>query len=100
MSDLELNNIYSSMYLIRKVEERIIDIYHTDKIKSPVHLSIGRRLRQLVFVTCAKDDIVFGTCRSHALYLAKGGNLKTMIAELFGKETGHSAGKAGSLPWR
>ncbi len=98
MSDLELNNIYSSMYLIRKVEERIIDIYHTDKIKSPVHLSIGQEAPSVgVCNALLKDDIVFGTYRSHALYLAKGGNLKTMIAELFGKETGHSAGKAGSM---
>jgi TPP-dependent pyruvate/acetoin dehydrogenase alpha subunit len=42
-------------------------------------------------------DVVFGTYRCHALYLAKGGNLKRMIAELYGKATGCAKGKAGSM---
>jgi TPP-dependent pyruvate/acetoin dehydrogenase alpha subunit len=86
------------MYLIRKVEEKIIEIYHTDKIKSPVHLSIGQEAASVgVCSALDKSDIVFGTYRSHALYLAKGGNLKKMIAELFGKNDGMSSGKAGSM---
>jgi TPP-dependent pyruvate/acetoin dehydrogenase alpha subunit len=43
------------------------------------------------------DDIVFGTYRCHALYLAKGGDLKGMIAELYGKMAGCAKGKAGSM---
>src|SRR5438105_15757781 len=45
----------------------------------------------------ARDDIVFGTYRSHAHYLAKGGDLKAMLAELYGKATGCAAGKGGSM---
>jgi TPP-dependent pyruvate/acetoin dehydrogenase alpha subunit len=43
------------------------------------------------------SDVVFGTYRSHALYLAKGGDLKAMIAELYGKVTGCARGKGGSM---
>ena len=43
------------------------------------------------------EDIVFGTYRSHALYLAKGGDLDKMMAELYGKEWGFAGGKAGSM---
>ncbi len=43
------------------------------------------------------EDVVFGTYRGHALYLAKGGDLRAMVAELFGKETGCTKGKGGSM---
>src|SRR5207245_10113128 len=42
-------------------------------------------------------DVVFGTYRGHALYLAKGGDLKQMVAELYGKATGCTSGKGGSM---
>src|SRR6202043_1542645 len=43
------------------------------------------------------QDIVFGTYRGHALYLAKGGDMRRMVAELYGKETGCTGGKGGSM---
>ena len=43
------------------------------------------------------DDVVFGTYRSHAFYLAKGGDLKKMVAEMYGKVTGCAKGKGGSM---
>ncbi len=86
------------MLLIRRVEEEIVDIYPTDKIKSPVHLSIGQEAPSVgVCAALTSRDIVFGTYRGHALYLAKGGNLNTMIAELYGKSEGCGRGKAGSM---
>jgi len=86
------------MSLIRRVEERIADIYHTDKIKSPVHLSIGQEAPSVgVCSALTLSDAVFGTYRSHALYIAKGGNLNKMMAELYGKVTGCGKGKAGSM---
>jgi TPP-dependent pyruvate/acetoin dehydrogenase alpha subunit len=93
-----LERMYRSMYRIRRVEERIADIYHTDKIKSPVHLSIGQEAPSVgLCEVLRKSDIVFGTYRGHALYLAKGGNLNAMVAELYGKATGCGKGKAGSM---
>lgn len=97
--DLKLiKEFYRSLYLIREVEEEIIRIYPTDKIKSPVHLSIGQEAISVgVCQALRLSDSVFGTYRGHAMYLAKGGNLKKMIAELYGKITGCAKGKGGSM---
>lgn len=89
---------YRSLYRIRRVEEEIVRIYPSDKIKSPVHLSIGQEAVAVgVCEALRPSDVVFGTYRGHALYLAKGGDLKKMIAELYGKVTGCAKGKGGSM---
>ncbi len=89
---------YLSLYRIRHVENEIARIYPSDKIKSPVHLSIGQEAVSVgVCVALEPEDTVFGTYRSHALYLAKGGDLRAMMAELFGKATGCAKGKGGSM---
>jgi TPP-dependent pyruvate/acetoin dehydrogenase alpha subunit len=93
-----LERFYRSLYRIRRVEEEIARIYSTDKIKSPVHLSIGQEAISVgVCEALRPDDVVFGTYRGHAMYLAKGGSLKEMIAELFGKVTGCAKGRGGSM---
>src|SRR5215831_11071627 len=90
--------LYRSMYLIRRVEEEIVRLYPTDKIKSPVHLSIGQESVAVgVCEALGPEDVVFGTYRGHALYLAKGGDLPRMMAELYGKSGGCARGKAGSM---
>src|SRR5688572_22117896 len=90
--------LYRSMYLIRRVEEEIIRLYPSDKIKSPVHLSIGQEaVSAAVCDHLEQADYVFGTYRGHALYLAKGGDLRRMMAELYGKAHGAARGKAGSM---
>src|SRR6185503_9406083 len=89
---------YRALYRIRRVEEEIAAVYPTDKIKSPVHLSIGQEAVCVgVCEALRADDVVFGTYRGHALYLAKGGDLKSMIAELYGRATGCAKGKGGSM---
>jgi TPP-dependent pyruvate/acetoin dehydrogenase alpha subunit len=83
---------------IRLVEERVMQLYPFDKIQSPVHLSIGQEA--VAVGACHSlelSDLVFGSYRSHAFYLAKGGDLPAMFAELYGKETGCGGGKAGSM---
>lgn len=83
---------------IRRTEEKIAEIYFTDKVKSPVHLSIGQEaIAAGACMALRQEDIVFSNYRGHAHYIAKGGNLKTMWAELYGKSNGHAAGKAGSM---
>lgn len=89
---------YRSLYRIRRVEEEVARVYPSDKIKSPVHLSIGQESVAVgVCEALRPDDIVFITYRSHAGYLAKGGDLKAMIAEMYGKVTGSAKGKGGSM---
>lgn len=93
-----LERLYRSLYRIRRVEEEIVKIYPTDRIKSPVHLSIGQEFVSVgVCEAIEPEDLAFGTYRSHAIYLAKGGDLKAMIAELYGKDTGCCRGKGGSM---
>ena len=76
----------------------IAELYPSDKIKSPVHLSIGQEAAAVgVCDTLRADDIVSPTYRCHAAYLAKGGDLKRMMAELYGKADGCGRGKAGSM---
>lgn len=89
---------YRALYRIRLVEEEIARIYPSDKIKSPVHLSIGQEAISVgVCAALRSDDVVFGTYRGHAMYLAKGGDLNAMLAELCGKATGCARGKGGSM---
>lgn len=93
-----LARLHRSLYRIRRVEEEIARVYPTDCIKSPVHLSIGQEAVSVgVCEALRPSDIVFGTYRGHALYLAKGGDLRAMIAELYGKVTGCARGKGGSM---
>lgn len=83
---------------IRLVEERIVEIYPSDKIQSPVHLSIGQEAVAVgVCKSLGPNDLLFGSYRSHAFYLAKGGDMRKMFAELYGKITGCGRGKAGSM---
>jgi TPP-dependent pyruvate/acetoin dehydrogenase alpha subunit len=90
--------LFRSLYRIRRVEEEIARVYPLDKIISPVHLSIGQEaISVAVCEALQPHDVVFGSYRCHALYLAKGGDLRAMIAELFGKATGCAKGKAGSM---
>ncbi len=92
------SRLYEAMLLIRKFEEKIAEIYSTDVIKSPVHLSIGQEAVTVgVCDVLAKDDIVSNTYRCHATHIAKGGDLNKMMAELYGKKDGCAGGKAGSM---
>ena len=90
--------LYRAIKRIRRAEEVVAKIYPTDKIKSPVHLGIGHEAVQVgVCENLQKEDVVFGYYRSHPLYLAKGGTMKAMMAELFGKITGCARGWGGSM---
>jgi TPP-dependent pyruvate/acetoin dehydrogenase alpha subunit len=95
---LSTEQLYRAIKRIRRAEEVIAKIYPTDKIKSPVHLGIGHEAIQVgVCGNLEKEDIVFGYYRSHPLYLAKGGCMKAMMAELFGKIEGCARGWGGSM---
>ena len=90
--------LFRTALLIRLVEERIIELYPSDRIQSPVHLSIGQEAVAVgVCDALRPDDLVFATYRSHGFYIAKGGRLDAMFAELYGRKGGISGGKAGSM---
>ncbi|MHC1745262.1 MAG: thiamine pyrophosphate-dependent dehydrogenase E1 component subunit alpha [Syntrophobacteraceae bacterium] len=97
-----MNELHKRLLLeafrVRRVEERIMELYPSDAIQSPVHLSIGQELHTVALMSLLKtSDRVFATYRSHAAYIAKGGSLQSMFAELFGKQSGIAGGKAGSM---
>jgi pyruvate dehydrogenase E1 component alpha subunit len=90
--------LFRQALLIRLVEEKIIELYPFDKIQSPVHLSIGQEAVAVgVCESLHREDLVFITYRGHAFYIAKGGDLPLMMAELYGRANGVSKGKAGSM---
>jgi TPP-dependent pyruvate/acetoin dehydrogenase alpha subunit len=90
--------LYKKMLLIRQVEEAIADKYSEQEMRCPTHLSIGQEaVAAAVGLALNANDQVVSTHRSHAHYLGKGGSLKRMIAELYGKATGCSSGKGGSM---
>jgi TPP-dependent pyruvate/acetoin dehydrogenase alpha subunit len=99
MMDIQLAlRLYHQLFRIRKVEQKIARVYPSDVIKSPVHLSIGQEAISVgVCDVLRREDVVFGTYRGHALYMAKGGNLNAMMAELYGKVDGCCRGKGGSM---
>jgi TPP-dependent pyruvate/acetoin dehydrogenase alpha subunit len=98
LSTEDLERLYHSLRRIRRIEEEVARVYPTDKIKSPVHLSIGQEAASVgVIDVLEKDDVVSGSYRGHAVYLAKGGSAGGMIAEMYGKSGGCAQGKGGSM---
>lgn len=93
-----VERLYRSLKFIRVVEDEVARVYPTDRIKSPVHLSIGQEFVAAgVCDVLAPQDRVSITYRGHAAYLAKGGDLKGMIAEMYGKRAGCAKGRGGSM---
>ena len=81
--------LFKKMLRIRRIEEAIADEYPKKEMRCPVHLSIGQEAVPVgICATLTDQDSVYSTHRCHAHYLAKGGSLPRMMAELFGRSTG------------
>ena len=86
------------LFYVRQVEEFISGIYKESTFRCPVHLSIGQEAIAVgVCSNLKREDKVISTHRSHAHYLAKGGDLASMFAEMMGKPSGCSLGRGGSM---
>lgn len=97
-NDEKYQALFREALRIRLIEEKIIELYPSDLIQSPVHLSIGQEA--IAVGLCAHlniDDWVFINYRGHAFYLAKGAPLPEFFAELMGRVTGLCQGKGGSM---
>lgn len=93
-----LLGLYRDMLRIRLIEEAIADHYGEGEMRCPVHLSIGQEAAAVgVCEALALSDKVYSTHRCHAHYLAKGGDLKRMFAEIYGKDAGCIGGRGGSM---
>lgn len=93
-----LIELYKIMLKIRMVELKIAEHYPEDQMRTPIHLCIGQEaVAAGVSANLDASDYVFSNHRGHGHYIAQKGNLKAMIAELYNKETGCSAGRGGSM---
>jgi len=99
MDRIQLNiELYKKVFLVRMAEEKIREYYHQDGMKTPTHLSIGEEA--IVAGVChalSPQDQLFGTYRSHGIYLARTLETDRFFSELYGKSSGVSKGKTGSM---
>lgn len=93
-----IESLYRTTLRIRRVEEAIAERYPALEIRCPVHLSIGQEaIAAGVCTALTRRDGVFSNHRAHAHYLAKGGDLVAMLAEIYGKAEGCCKGIGGSM---
>jgi len=91
-------SLYRQVLRIRLVEEKIAELYSEQEMRCPVHLCIGQEaVAAGVSEALERGDAVMSGHRAHGHYLAKGGSLKRMMAEIYGRETGCSGGRGGSM---
>ncbi len=93
-----LRRLYVTMLRIRLFEERAAELMEAGEIRCPCHLCIGQEaIAAGVCAALATTDYVWGGHRSHGHYIAKGGELPALMAELYGRETGCAGGRGGSM---
>lgn len=93
-----LRRMYKTMLRIRFCEESFIAPILDGIVRGPVHLYSGQEaIASGVCLALRKNDYIFGTHRSHGHFLAKGGSLKELVAEIYGREAGCSRGRGGSM---
>lgn len=87
-----------SMLRIRRVEEALANRYAEQEIRCPMHLCIGQEAIAVgVGTALSVSDKMYSNHRAHGHYLAKGGSLNAMIAELYGRASGCCGGRGGSM---
>lgn len=93
-----LEKLYRTMIRIRLCEESLVDPILKGEVKCPCHLYSGQEaVATGVCAALEETDYIFGTHRSHGHYLAKGGGMPELIAEIYGKKAGCSRGRGGSM---
>jgi acetoin:2,6-dichlorophenolindophenol oxidoreductase subunit alpha len=93
-----LIDLYVSMLKIRLCEESLVEPILSQEVRCPVHLYTGQEaVAAGVCAALNRNDTIFGTHRSHGHYLAKGGDMASLVAEIYGKESGCSRGRGGSM---
>lgn len=93
-----LEHFFKIMLKIRMVEEKLAELIYKKEISCPVHLCVGQEaIATGVSLNLRDDDFVFSTHRNHGHFIAEGGELNELFAEIYGKNTGCSRGKGGSM---
>lgn len=90
--------MYTTMLTIRRFEGQVAELFAAGKLPGFIHLYIGEEaVATGVCTNLRPDDYITSTHRGHGHLIAKGGDLRLMMAELFGKKTGYCKGKGGSM---
>jgi pyruvate dehydrogenase E1 component alpha subunit len=98
LTNEQLVKMYSTMVKIRTFENRVAELFADGKIPGFVHLYVGEEaVATGVCANLTDKDYITSTHRGHGHLIAKGGDIKLMMAELFGKKTGYCKGKGGSM---
>lgn len=98
MEETRSLEMYRKMLTIRRFEERVSALFAKGLIPGSVHLYIGEEAVAVgVCANLEKDDYITSTHRGHGHCIAKGADMKRMMAELFGRETGYCKGRGGSM---
>jgi pyruvate dehydrogenase E1 component alpha subunit len=93
-----LLDLYRQMCLCRRFEEAAAKAYSQGKISGFLHLYIGQEAVAIGAISAAEPtDYIVATYREHAHYLARTGDARAAMAELYGKATGCSGGRGGSM---
>ncbi len=93
-----LLSLWYKVLKTRLLEEKIIELYPEKEMRCPVHLSIGQEgIAAGVCQALSDEDMVFSGHRAHAHYISKNGDIKAMLAEIYGKQTGCCGGRGGSM---
>jgi TPP-dependent pyruvate/acetoin dehydrogenase alpha subunit len=93
-----LVRLYRSMLRIRIIEEEIEKRYHEDHMKTPIHLVIGQEAASVGCCAALRNtDLLYSSHRTHGNYLAKGGDLNAMLAEMFCRANGCAGSRGGSM---
>jgi len=93
-----LLGMYAGMLRVRLVEERVRELFATGRLPGFLHTSIGQEACAVGACAALRaDDYVLSTHRGHGHLIAKGGSLRGLMAELYGKANGVCHGKGGSM---
>ncbi|MHC4521329.1 MAG: thiamine pyrophosphate-dependent enzyme, partial [Planctomycetota bacterium] len=93
-----MENLYRTLYTIRVFETRCIQLYRQGLIKGYFHPYLGEEaIATGVCAALREDDFIISTHRGHGHCIAKGADLKRMVAEVLGRETGYCHGRGGSM---
>jgi len=98
LTEADHHRMYRTMVTIRQFELLAGALFAAKRIPGFIHLSLGQEASAVGVCSCLRaDDYLTTTHRGHGHMIAKGADLKKMVAELFGKQTGYCKGKGGSM---
>jgi pyruvate dehydrogenase E1 component alpha subunit len=90
--------LFRAMLRIRIIEEEIERRYHEDQMKTPIHLVLGQEATSVgACAALTTDDLLYSSHRTHGNYLAKGGDLRAMLCEMFCRVNGCAGSRGGSM---